>query len=222
MWRAGAGRPGPSAREWKALSQPERDRALRFRFDRDRVRFVRSHAALREILSRYLEVPPGEIRFTEGERGKPSIEPPNRLAFNLSHAGDFALIAVATDRAVGVDVELVRPGIDFAGMAERVLTPGEREDLSRLDPAARLPAFFAGWARKEALVKAFGLGVSFPLERIEVSLDPEETAPLRWVQDAPPGGPWEIRTVEVGEGYAAAVAASGWDWGVRCRRYPAG
>jgi 4'-phosphopantetheinyl transferase len=126
------------------LSQEEQARAARFRFERDRVRWSHAHSALRTILARYVGRPAGELQFAVGPHGKPAIE---GVEFNLSHAGEWAMIAVSGCRPVGIDVEGVRAGGDIAKLLSRIgesEVEGSREEL------------FQVWARREARTKAIG------------------------------------------------------------------
>src|SRR5579871_4882596 len=101
------------------ISEDELARANRFKFDADRVRWIRSRSALRMILSRYAGEDPGNLVFLYGKHGKPSI-PFSVVQFNLSHAGDWAIIAVSRTVAVGVDIERMRPNVEMARLLERL------------------------------------------------------------------------------------------------------
>ncbi|HEY3221046.1 MAG TPA: hypothetical protein VGJ80_09960 [Gemmatimonadales bacterium] len=121
---------------YATLSADERRRSARFRFDRDRRRFIVARGSLRELLGRRLATPARELRFVYNPFGKPALSPEfdGRLKFNLSHSADLAVIAIATDREVGVDVEYLRPD----------------------EPHT----FFEEWTQQEAYVKARGEGLS--------------------------------------------------------------
>jgi 4'-phosphopantetheinyl transferase len=123
------------------LTCDELSRSARLRFERDRRRFIVAHGVLRKLLGSYLGICPGELRFVRKEFGKPRLSPAfdGRLRFNLSHSADVALIAVARDAEVGVDVERIRALPELAD-----------------DPQA----FLDGWTRNEAYVKATGLGLA--------------------------------------------------------------
>src|SRR5881394_833913 len=88
---------------YATLSDDERSRAARFRFERDRQRFVVARGVLRELLGRYLDIDPGQIRFVYNAFGKPELHPDfgGGLNFNLAHSADLALIAIARDARVG-------------------------------------------------------------------------------------------------------------------------
>src|SRR6266496_1368345 len=97
--------PETSARLYATLTSDERNRSARLRFERDRRRFVVAHGVLRELLGRYLEIPPGSVRFVYNTFGKPALSPAlGRLKFNLSPSADLALIAIAAEAEIGVDL----------------------------------------------------------------------------------------------------------------------
>lgn len=198
------------------LSEDEAARADRFRFEHHRGHFVVARAALRRILGRYLGQPARLLRFGYNEYGKPTLPHPP-LRFNLSHAGEVALLAVTSGREVGVDVEAVRDDIEGDQLAERFFSPGEVETLMSLPEGLRPRAFFDCWTRKEAFIKALGSGLSHPLDAFDVSLAPGEPAALlRTRTDPLEAARWTLRELEPGEGYAAAVAVEGGGWELRC------
>jgi 4'-phosphopantetheinyl transferase len=163
------------------LSPEEQNRAARFHFDRDRNRFIAGRGLLRDILGRYLQTAPSEIKFSYTDRGKPSLDgmPPGAaLHFNLSHSHAFALLAVTRLCPVGIDVELIRPLKDAEAIAERFFSPRESAALAALPPEHKPVGFFNLWTRKEAWLKATGEGISNSLNQVEVSLLPGEPAKL--------------------------------------------
>jgi 4'-phosphopantetheinyl transferase len=187
------------------LDEVENSRAARFAFDADRRRYAAAHAVLRHILARYLACAPAEVRYAFGPQGKPALAGGAGLEFNMSHSGDLALYAVTRGRAVGVDIERVRlqVGRELAGAG--FLTPSETQALLALPDVERPRAFFTVWTRKEACLKATGKGLSAPLNSLSV-----------WPQPDPP---FHVLDLDVGEDYAAAVAAQGGGWTVACRRW---
>ena len=114
-----------------ATTKDERDRASRFRRAEDGERYLAAHGALRLLLGHYLTCDPLALHFAVSTNGKPFLEN-QQLQFNLSHSGDFALIAVAWSRQVGVDIEQMRPMTDLQSVAARVCTPGELDRLAGL------------------------------------------------------------------------------------------
>ena len=151
------------------LSEEERDRTIRFYFERDRILFIAAHAALRRVLAAHLDENPAGLRFETDKRGRPHVVGKEGLHFSLSHSGDRALVAVARTPTVGVDVEVYRDGIDFERLAERNYTEAEREELAGLAGDELRLAFYRVWTRKEAYVKALGKGLYHPLADFDVS-----------------------------------------------------
>jgi 4'-phosphopantetheinyl transferase len=142
LWTIPLARPCPTF-----LSENEEARASRFRFDEDRIRWIRARSSLRLILSKYAGCDPGALAFASGPHGKPALVPANGIEFNLSHAGDWAVIAVSRSIPVGVDIERLRLNVEMAALLHRL---GEA-DLpdSDLD-------LYRRWTRREAKSKASG------------------------------------------------------------------
>lgn len=192
------------------LDDRERARADRFKSPIHRGRFILRHAAARGILARYLGSKAEAIRYTVDPNGKPRVaggrgEPV--VHFNLSDSHDLALLAVAGDHAVGVDIEYLRPGRASRALAERFFAAGEVEALAKVPDACFADAFFACWTRKEAFVKGVGVGITSTLKRFEVSTNPgaDETL-VRAPADLSEGLKWWLQNIDPGAGYTAAVA----------------
>jgi 4'-phosphopantetheinyl transferase len=191
------------------LSADEAQRADRFLFDKDRRRFVACRSALRVLLGRYLHVGPGSIEFRYNPFGKPELAgaPPLPLRFNVSHSESWALIAVTVQHRVGVDVERLRPIENIDSLARLCLSDRELADYRRLPTDQRMPAFFQAWTRKEAFIKACGVGLSRPLHDCEVTFAPGEPARLlRVAGDGTPPADWSLSAIETAAGYVGAVA----------------
>jgi 4'-phosphopantetheinyl transferase len=187
----------PSGLDAALLDDEERARAMRFVRPRDRHRFVLAHAALRLFVARCLDVQPAAVRYESGANGKPRLAPglPS-LEFNLSHSGDWGLLAVARDRLVGTDVEQVRDVPDALSIADGHFSAAERQVLRSLRAAERQDAFFRCWTRKEAMVKATGDGLGSTSALTRVDGRPGDAAG------------WSLRDLTAPPGYAAAGAAA--------------
>lgn len=200
----------------RMLSGAEIERALRPFRSRDRTRFIAARGGLRMLLGRYLGRAPGAIAFAENEFGKPCLAdgsggPP--LHFNLSHAEDRAVLAVAAGFEVGVDVERLERDRDLA--ASDLFSQDERRALLSLPAERRAEAFLRCWTRKEAFVKAVGGGLSIPLDGFTMSLGPDEPARLVAVAALPQeAARWQIVHLEPAPGYVGAVAARRRRWSV--------
>jgi 4'-phosphopantetheinyl transferase len=204
--------PGSSAaQDDLCLSPDERARAVRFRFDRDRRRFVACRVALRTILGRRLDVPASEVRFEYGAHGKPALaRGADGLEFNVSHREDVAVIALTEGRRIGVDVEHLRKVEDAETLAARFFSSSEQESLRSVADSDRDEAFLACWTRKEAFVKALGEGLSLPLDSFSVSLAPDaEPALLGWAGREDELRAWALYSWRPAPGYLAAVAVEG-------------
>lgn len=211
-----------------ALSEDERERAARFRFERERRRFVVGRSVLRAILSRYLGTDPAGLRLGVGPNGKPYLLHGARggrpgLDFNVTHSGGFALFAVSRSGPVGLDVERVRELSDLPSLVRSCFGPREATSILRLDGPARTRAFFRCWTLKEALAKATGWGIPEGLSGFEVDVVP--AAPLRLRSCAAGGGrpaDWCVREIEPGAGYVGALAVRGCVSVVRLGTWPRG
>lgn len=164
--------PAPGAAA--CLSEAEWARARRFAFQRDRDRFIAAHAALRQVLAAQSGIHPALLDFAEGAFGKPALDGVAGPHFNLSHSQSLALIAVDAQSVVGIDIELPRAISDMHQLAASCFTPNELRAMQALPAGERERAFFNGWTRKEACVKALGLGLSADLQSLEVGLDERE------------------------------------------------
>jgi len=160
----------PSAADIALLAPGEHAVAARFVFERDRRRYLAAHVVLRKTLATCLGDRPENLRFVSGAFGKPLLAHAEPCAFNLSRSGDIAVIAVAQQGQIGVDVELVRAVPDAMALAARNFCASEREPLQPLAGPERDSAFLRGWTRKEACLKAIGSGLSIAPHLFETGI----------------------------------------------------
>lgn len=203
----------------RALSADERERASRFRFLKDRERFIAARGILRCILGRYRKTDPAHLRFHYNPHGKPTLtgELPDGLHFNLSHSAGLALYALAQGREVGVDLEVLRPSLAREQIAEQVFSPREVAALRRLPEELQPEAFFTYWTSKEAFIKAKGEGLALPLDGFEVSASSQGLGGMLTVYAQPQEAHrWSLRKISPAPGYSAALAVEGHDWQLRC------
>lgn len=201
----------PFLEPWAAcLSQAERDRMARFVFERDRLRYGLSRGGLRQLLSRYVNCAPAALDFEYEAKGKPHLRLDGQraaLQFNLSHSGDWVVYGVSCDRAVGIDIEQIRPLRDLAQMAQRCLTPRERLGFEQLAPEAAQTRFFEYWTGKEAFLKATGQGLTRSMSDVEADLAGGTLRPQAgttgWEQS------WHLHLWQPEAGYVGAVAYAG-------------
>lgn len=185
------------------LDAAERARADRLARARDRRLFVLAHGLARLVLAAWTGCDPAAVAFAVSEQGKPVLAG-GGLAFNLSHAGNCALLAVTAGTPVGVDVEPLRPLPEAGEVAARFFAPEERLALAACPPSERDAAFLRLWTRKEAYVKALGGGLALSLADFAVSLE----APVRVLRPlpiSPVPGP-RLCDLPAPAGYVAALA----------------
>ncbi|MBL7926547.1 MAG: 4'-phosphopantetheinyl transferase superfamily protein [Bacteroidia bacterium] len=152
----------------KLLNQDELERLSRFKQQDDKTRFVFGRGALRLLVGRYLNQKPETITFTESITKKPCIEICfGNLFFNLSHSGSKILIGFSSHHEIGVDIEQIRPAFKIDDFMERNYAANEISDIAK--SAAPLSHFFKYWSRKEAWLKAVGIGVFGNLKAVDTT-----------------------------------------------------
>jgi 4'-phosphopantetheinyl transferase len=169
----------------RCLSPPEIERARRYHFAIHRDRFIAARGYLRQLLARYQNCAPGAIKFRAGGHGKPETD---GICFNLAHAEDRLLIAVAPE-PVGVDLEKFRSIPELEDLAAQVFAPAELASW----PEPRLRSFLRLWTRKEALLKGIGLGITEHLKAVAVFF---ETGAPPLLPPRLSDRPWWIQTFE--------------------------
>jgi 4'-phosphopantetheinyl transferase len=184
------------------LDSEERRRAAVFRHAADSRRFIVRRGRLRELLGTRLGCAPAEVTVSRNAYGKPFVAGA-AFGFSLSHSLDRAMIVFAPGAEIGCDIEWRRPSLATQQVAERFFSRLEVERLAAVGPGQWIEAFFNCWTRKEALIKAFGQGLSYPLKAFDVSLAPGEPAVLL---RGPPG--WALYAGQSRAGLHAAVALS--------------
>jgi len=190
----------------QTLSADERARAERFRFPRDRDRFIVSRGTLRTLLGRYLNTSPDHVQFRYGDKGKPALVEPLAsmgLEFNLSHSEDLMVCAIAHQQAIGIDLEYLRPVTDLENLTQRFFTPREHAAIHALEGDRCIRSFFQHWTCKEAVLKATGNGL-MSLSAIEICLQ-HDTAKLVQHNDASAPA-WSLQLFTPAPGYIGAVA----------------
>jgi 4'-phosphopantetheinyl transferase len=197
LWRLKLEQPEQHVDEFiSLLSSEEQRRAAKFRFERDRNRFVVARGVLRTILASYLNYEPDQLELSYGPYGKPYV--PHRsyaIQFNLAHSHEVVLYAFALERNVGVDVEQIRELPDVEQMATTYLTEQENAVFKSLPRGRKSRAFFESWTRKEAYLKAIGTGLAQPFTRINPSIT----------------FGWSIMSFTPDPDYVAALAIEGQD-----------
>jgi 4'-phosphopantetheinyl transferase len=207
LWRVRLDTPPEVIAELRAaLSADETQRADRFLIERVRNRFIASRGALRMVLAERLGLQPQDVLFTYQAQGKPALASaldPN-LRFNLAHSADLALIALATGREVGVDVEFEQDRPDLFEVAQRFFAPSERNIIRQTPVCERQHTFYRIWTRKEAVLKGRGQGITGGLEAPDVS----KTLSQDGLTVELGGEHWLVQELVPAQGYQAAVAVA--------------
>ena len=198
------------------LNPEERQRAARFYFPADQRRYTVGRGILRLLLGYYLQTAPTQIHFVYNPYGKPELALSNEappLHFNLSHSGEMALYAFALQRPLGIDIERAKPDLAWRDLARHVFSAYEQQVLETLPTAEQLPAFYRGWTRKEAYIKARGMGLSLALDQFDVTIQADQPARLLATRDEPQEATrWTLCDLPCPTGYAAALAVAGHGW----------
>jgi 4'-phosphopantetheinyl transferase len=185
----------------------ERERAERFKFERDRRRYLIAHASLHEILRRYLPIDSEPLSFDYGSNGKPKLSQAlaaSGVQFNLSHSSELALLAVTQRDEVGVDIEYVKENFEFQDIAEKFFTAKEVATMRSLPVHLQRRAFFKCWTSKEAFLKAKGTGLSGNLDEVEISLTATQEVQIT---ASVPG--WSLTELAPIDSYEAALVVEG-------------
>ena len=189
------------------LSKQETNRANKFYFSIDKKRYLLTRALLKNILSRITDTPARQLHFKFNEHGKPYLESFKHIYFNISHSGDIGLLAVTDCAAIGIDVEQYRKRLQLREIAERFFSKYETDILLNLPDNQKISAFFSCWTRKEAFIKALGLGLTLPLKNFDVTLQPAEKAKLVEIRHKnEKAADWTLKDIPLENDYAAAYA----------------
>lgn len=201
LWLVDLAQPAP-AYELACLSTEEQARAARFRAARDRDRYLRAHVAMRQLLARHTGSAAQDLVYVTGPFGKPTLAGAPACHFNLGHSEDVAVVAISDAGEVGVDVEVLREVPDASALAELHFTPAERDEFALAAAGQGHRAFLRGWTRKEACLKAAGLGLTLAPSSFEAGLSPGQCQ----VVLPRPGCALRLVSFEQGERVIGAVA----------------
>ncbi|WFU79144.1 4'-phosphopantetheinyl transferase superfamily protein [Bradyrhizobium sp. CIAT3101] len=212
VWQLCFSSTGLAKQGWQVMTDEERKRAESFRFMPDRERYCQSRLLLRSVLGGYLRQYPDKVPVVVGQHGKPQLDAAissHDLQFNLSHSRDVAMLAVTTGQPVGIDVEAIAScsNLDVSTLVEGLLSDREAEAIKAQARESGQRSFLRCWTRKEALLKAVGLGLLTKLNEFEVPIDDLERWSVQWRPNhRSPPSTFQMADLSDGD-YAAAVAA---------------
>jgi len=198
------------------LSASEVARSNRFHFARDRNRYVTRHGILRILLADYMLCRPQDIEFYSDSKGKPHVvkqAPESDLQFSMSHSAGLAVFAFGQSISIGVDIEKILDFPELSGVVSHNFAPAEIKEIDKYPESARLEVFFQIWARKEAVLKASGDGLSLDLRCVDVSA--AEAGVGAWSNRKMEGNglncEFQLMDLMIAPGFAAAIATAGND-----------
>ncbi|MDX1953725.1 MAG: 4'-phosphopantetheinyl transferase superfamily protein [Verrucomicrobiota bacterium] len=192
------------------LSSFELNRALRFHFQRDRTRYINGRYLLRQLLAGYLKLDPASISLACDSFGKPRLggRHHQNLQFNVTHSNEVALFAFSWGNELGIDIEHVRALPDLELIAANFFTSSERQAIFAMPRPLQPHGFFRCWTRKEAFLKAVGLGIANHLQDFEVSIEEKECR-LKLHPALKSCGQWHLANLNPAPGFAAAISMKG-------------
>ncbi len=195
------------AAKWRdkaiALLVPEEHaRHSRFLRQVDADRYALARAALRTMLAAWRGVAPAAIRLKIGICGKPELADRAAPHFNLSHAGEHALIGLASRHAVGIDIETVEPNRPIHELAAMLFSTAEREHFGL---PCNSETFHQVWTAREAVFKAWGSGIRDDIARWS-TLPLAGSAEMKLDGPGEMPGPTRLWRLPTPAGYAATLA----------------
>ncbi len=192
------------------LSIDEKKKSKTFRFYKDRNTYILARGALRLLLSKYLKIHPKNIIFNYCAFGKPKIKYDCTMKFNVSHSGEMIVIAFCNDYDIGIDVEYIKKDFNVLEIVNNYFSKQEISALHKIPKNQQTEAFFRGWTRKEAFIKAKSQGLSFPLDSFSISMDSDDNAELyETAWDKNEKNLWNIVPFDTYKDYKAAFAVKG-------------
>ena len=199
------------------LSADEVARSRRLMRQEDCTNFIVAHGVLRNILARYCGVKPVDLCFSKGKAGKPLVEPSRRMsicpAFNMTHSAGRALVAIHGSGDVGIDLEHEQERLDPVSIAARHFRRSELEEILASPESERRAVFLRFWVAKEAVLKAFGVGIDDSFDKINLCWDAEGlSASVASFGSDHTDACWTVRPLVCGPGWHAAIAARSRAW----------
>lgn len=194
----------------KILSNEEKLKSEKFRFEKDSFTYITAHATLRLLISNYINISAKEITFKTNQYGKPDILFPDKtkLRFNLSHSNNQILIGFTLNESIGVDVEKIKRSEENYSILYHFFSEKEKEEFSRIPDQKKPETFFFSWNCKEAFVKATGKGLSLPLNSFAISIE-SLLQPKIVLNDYKESIDWNIKTFFTDKDFSSSVVVSG-------------
>lgn len=205
------------------LSSEEIKRMEHFKFERDQHRYQVTHSMKRLILANYLACDPQCLFFDVGSYGKPSLaslQNSFNIQFNLSHSHHLILLAVTLEDSIGIDIEYCNKKFSIEGLSEIIFSPHEKLFFSALNyEEEKKEVFFRCWTRKEAYLKAIGMGLTQDITNISVDLN-KEVSPDNWLKTSTLSPleimEWKLFPLDIDNYYMANAVTSSFQKNLFC------
>jgi len=197
---------------WQILSIDERMRYSQYRNHSQAIRFMIGRGLLRNIVGLYTDTEPSNVGFTYEAFGKPLLARQDQSCFNfsVSHSGEIVVFAIALNRQVGIDIEQVRPFNEIENLMAFISNDAEMDMFNALPANLHMKAFYNCWTRKEACLKAIGIGLAMPMTQIVVEHSPNKLARIMSINgDFEEASHWCVRSIEGIPDSIAALVCEG-------------
>ena len=196
------------------LPEFEKKKSERFRFERLKTRYIKGHYLLRALLGMYLGIDFFNQEFHINQYGKPSLKntrAEDSIYFNLSNSENTCICVFRQHGNIGVDIEKIYDLPDMDIIVERFFSPDENEIFCSLPDHDKKTSFFKYWARKESLLKAMGVGLSFPLDQVNVLPGKEDEVSFIFINtnETNVEREWILQDISIFNGFASALALEG-------------
>lgn len=191
------------------LPETEAKKAGRFRFEIHRTRYIKGHYLLRALLGMYLGTDFYDREFHVNKHGKPALKntkTEDTILFNISNSENIYVCAFSQNRDIGIDIEKNHDLPEMDQIMERFFSPDEKKIFRSFSQDAKKTSFFKYWARKEALLKAMGVGLSMPLDEVKVLCANNDGSRVFTKHN---GTEWILDDIDILDGFASALAREG-------------
>jgi len=203
---------------YSILSDDERQRADKLKVEDKKQQYIITRGALRQRLGLFTNIEPKDFVFDYLEHGKPVLINDARYAnitFNVSHSHDLALIAIAQNQNIGIDIEKINHESKHDQLVARFFSEAEQTEFQTMAEVNKARAFCACWTRKEAFIKAVGKGVGYGLDKFDLTVDPENQSP-RITLHRPSEEIWSAINLPINNEYMACLVSDRVSLSVRC------
>lgn len=191
------------------LSASEQTQYARYFFQKDRNIYAITRIMLRSTLSQYEDVAPTEWQFSKTKYGRPYVASPKtgrHISFNISHADNCVLLAIAKEMDIGVDLERhQRPDVNVE-IANEFLCQEEIKALSSLPDQEKHKRLLEYWVLKEAYAKAKGLGLSCPFQELQFQFENGQIKLARSENPSQVCDEWNFKILHPVNEFVAALA----------------